>query len=192
MMSRDVIGILIIALVYLCLLVVVFSPTIYAAWFYFMGRKVQIKSKSLLRIVVLTGCANAIVAYFLIHFAFDHILASKVAEKEALAMQTMNNAIVSQQRFFATHGRYRCRTGTRGPYQNDLGLTVEKDVILQMVPQWDKVKAQETFQAYACTFGKSVLEHHRGQGGEISGGFGSLGHGQVQTVEQRQVTPPQS
>ena len=158
MMSRDVIGILIIGLVYLCLLVVVFSPTIYAAWFYFMGRKVQIKSKSLLRIVVLTGCANAIVAYFLIHFAFDHILASKVAEKEALAMQTMNNAIVSQQRFFATHGRYYSVGPVRGPYQNDLGLTVEKDVILQMVPQWDKVKAQETFQAYALhVWGTSVL-----------------------------------
>lgn len=158
MMNRDVIGILIIALIYLCLLVVVFSPTIYAAWFYFMGRKVQIKSKSLLRIVVLTGCANAIVAFFLMHFAFDHIVASKVAEKEALAMQTMNNAIVSQQRFFATHGRYYSVGPVRGPYQNDLGLTVEKDVILEMVPRWDKVKAQETFQAYALhVWGKSLL-----------------------------------
>jgi hypothetical protein len=158
MTSRDIVGILIIALIYLCLLVVIFSPTIYAAWFYLMGRKVQIKSKSLLRIVVMTGCANAIVAYFLMHFAFDYFLASKVAEKEALAIQTMNNAIVSQQRFFATHGRYYSVGPVRGPYQNDLGLTVEKDVILQMTPQWDKAKEQQTFQAYALhVWGKSLL-----------------------------------
>jgi hypothetical protein len=92
------------------------------------------------------------------HFAFDYFLASKVAEKEALAMQTMNNAIVSQQRFFATHGRYYSVGPVRGPYQNDLGLTVEKDVILEMVPQWDKAKAQETFQAYALhVWGKGLL-----------------------------------
>jgi hypothetical protein len=160
MMSRDVIGILIIALIYLCLFVVLFSPTIYAAWFYFMGRKVQIKTRSLLRIVVLTGCANAIVVYFLMLFVFDHFLASKVAEKEELAMQTMNNAIVSQQRYFASHGRYYSVGPVRGPYRNDLGLTVEKDVILEMVPQWDKARAQETFQAYALhVWGQGILRN---------------------------------
>ncbi|MGO9568001.1 MAG: hypothetical protein ACLP5H_10705 [Desulfomonilaceae bacterium] len=158
MISRDVIGILIIAVIYLCLLVVVFSPTIYAVWFYFMGRRVQIKSKSLLRIAILTGCINATAAYFIMHLAFDYFLASKVAEKEALAMQTMNNAIVSEQRFFASHGRYYSVGPVRGPYQNDLGLTVGKDVILQVVPQWDKAKAQETFQAYALhVWGKDLL-----------------------------------
>jgi hypothetical protein len=64
-------------------------------------------------------------------------------------MQTMNHAIVSQQRFFATHCRYYSVGPERGPYQNDLGLTVGKDVIQKMVPQWNKARAQETFQAYA-------------------------------------------
>ncbi len=162
-MSRDVMGILVVGLIYICLLVVVFSPTIYAVWFYFMGRKVQIRSKGLLRIAVMTGCANAIVAYFLVHFAFSYFLALKVAEKDALALQTIRNAIVSQQRFFATHGRYYSVGPVRGPYQNDLGLKVEKDVILQVVPQWDKGKAQETFQAYALhVWGKGLLLNNTG------------------------------
>jgi hypothetical protein len=139
-------------------LIVVFAPTIYAVWFYFMGRKVQIKSRGLLRIAILTGCANIIVAYFLIHLAFDYFLASKVAEQEALTRQTMQNAIVSQQRFFAAHGRYYPVGPVRGPYQNDLGLTVDKDVILEVVPHWDKAKAQETFQAHALhVWGKGLL-----------------------------------
>jgi hypothetical protein len=114
-----------------------------------VGRKVRIKSKGLLRIALLTGCINAVLAYFLMHIAIDYFLVTKGAEKEALAVQTMHNAIVSQKRFFATHGRYYAVGPVRGPYQNDLGLTVEKDVILQVVPQWDKAKAEESFQAYA-------------------------------------------
>lgn len=159
-MSRVVIGTLIVGLIYFCLLVVIFSPTIYAVWFYLMGRKVQIRSRGLLRIAVMTGCANLIAAYFLMHFAFGYFLAFKVAEKEALAMQTMRNAIVSQQRFFATHGRYYSVGPVRGPYHNDRGLTVDKDVILEVVPQWDKAKAQETFQAYALhVWGKGLLQN---------------------------------
>jgi hypothetical protein len=158
MISREIIGILIIALIYFCLLIVVFTPTIYAVWFYVMGRKVQIKCRGLLRIAILTGCANVIVAYFLMHLAFDYFLTSKVAEQEALTMQTMNNAIASQQKFFAAHGRYYAVGPVRGPYRNDLGLTVDKDVILEVVPQWDKAKAKETFQAYALNvWGKSLL-----------------------------------
>jgi hypothetical protein len=163
MVSRDIIGILIIALIYFCLLVVVFGPTIYAVWFYLVGRRVQIKSRGLLKIAIMTGCANVIVAYFLMHLAFDYLLASKVAEQDAQAMQTMQNAIVSQQRFFAAHGRYYAVGPVRGPYQNDLGLSVERDVILQVVPHWDKAKAQETFQAYALhVWGKGVLQNTTG------------------------------
>jgi hypothetical protein len=163
MSSSDIIGILIIALIYFCLLIVVFAPTIYAVWFYLMGRKVQIKSRGLLRIAILTGCANVIVAFFLIHLASDYFLASKVAEQEALTMQTMHNAIDSQQKFFAAHGRYYPVGPVRGPYHNDLGLTVDKDVILEVVPQWDKAKAQETYHAYAMhVWGKGLLLSAKG------------------------------
>lgn len=158
MIIRDAIGIVIIALIYLCLLIVVFSPTIYAVWFYLIGRKVHLKSKGLLRIAVLTACINTVVAFFLLHLAFDYLLATKVAEREALALQTMRNAIVSQQKFFASHGRYYPVGPVRGPYHNDEGLTVAKDVILEVIPQWDKARAQETFQAYALdVWGKGLL-----------------------------------
>lgn len=70
----------------------------------------------------------------------------------------MRNAIVSQQRFFAAHGRYYSVGPVRGPYHDKAGLTVEKDVILEVIPQWDKAGEQETFQAYALdVWGKSLL-----------------------------------
>ena len=149
-MLRDVIGIAIIVLVYACLIVIVFSPTIYAGWFFVVGRKVAVKSKRrLLRTALVTFCVNLILAYFLVHFGFDYVVSSRINQMDDAAGQAVTNAVVSERKFFAKYGRYYAVGPVRGPYQDDHGLVVEKDVILEVVPVWDKDRGVETFQAYA-------------------------------------------
>lgn len=76
-MLRDIIGTSIIVLVYLCLIVIVFAPTIYAVWFYIIGRRITSKSSGLLRIAVTTFCINAVIAYFLFRLAFEYFLPTR-------------------------------------------------------------------------------------------------------------------
>ncbi|HMK35717.1 MAG TPA: hypothetical protein VK463_11665 [Desulfomonilaceae bacterium] len=162
-MIKDAFGIAIITLVYLCLLIVVFSPSLYAAWIYMVSRKVTSKKTGRqLRIALSTFCINLIIAYFLFHFAFDYFLTSKVAQMEAMTQNSIQNAITSQQKFFAAHGRYYSVGPVRGPYRDENGLSVEKDVILQVEPRWDKADQKETFQAYAFhLWGKHLLLNTR-------------------------------
>ena len=148
-MVMDYIGLAVIFLVYLCLFIIVFSPTLYAVWFYFISRQVSVKRKGLLRIALTTFCINLIVAYFLIHLAFDYFLVSKVAEKDAVAQQTVASAVASEKKFFADRGWYYSVGPVRGPYENDRGLKVPKDVILEIVPKRNKSTGKENFDAYA-------------------------------------------
>jgi hypothetical protein len=76
-MLREIIGTSIIALVYLCLLVIIFAQTLYALWFYIIGRRISAKSRGLLRIALTTFCINAVIAYFLFRLAFDYFLSTK-------------------------------------------------------------------------------------------------------------------
>jgi hypothetical protein len=153
-----VFSVTVIALVYLCLLIVVFSPSLYAGWIYLVSRKLAVKRKGLLKIAVSTFCINAIIAYFLIHLAFNHFLHSEVAEMEAQAAATLRNAIASQHKHYASYGRYYPVGPVKGPYQDEHGLNVEKDVILKVEPLWDKTSEKETFQAYAIHYwGRQLL-----------------------------------
>ncbi len=157
-MIVDYIGLAVIFIVYLCLFIIVFSPTLYAVWFYFISRQVSLKRKGLLRIALTTCCINLIVAYFLFHLAFDYFLVSKVAEKDAVAQETIVSAVASEKRFFADRGRYYPVGPVRGPYKNDRGLKVPKDVILEIVPKRNKSTGKETFDAYAVhIWGSSLL-----------------------------------
>ena len=71
----------------------------------------------------------------------------------------MQNAVASQNKYFAKYGRYYAVGPVRGPYKDDYGLDVEKDVILYITPKWDKDSQQESFQAYAIYFwSKEVVE----------------------------------
>lgn len=148
-MIMDYIGLAVIFVVYLCLFIIVFSPTLYAVWFYFISRQVSVKRKGLLRIAMTTCCINVIVAYFLVHLAFDYFLVSKVAEKDALARQAIVSAVASEKHFSATRGRYYSVGPVRGPYENDRGLKVPKDVILEVVEKQDQATGKATFEAYA-------------------------------------------
>lgn len=157
-MLQEIVIYCVLALVYFCLLIVIFSPSIYAIWLYIVSRRVKIRRAGALKIAVTTFCINALLAYFVIHLAFDYFLTTKVAEKDALAGQTLRNAVVSQKKFFQSYGRYYSVGPVRGPYQDGQGLTVEKDVILFIEPHWDKARGREAFNAYALhVWGKSLL-----------------------------------
>jgi hypothetical protein len=158
-MVRDVIGIGVIVLVYVCLFVIIFAPTIYAVWFFVVGRKMAVKSKGrLLRSALVTFCINLILAYFLVHFGFDYFVTSRISEMDAAAGQAVKNAVASEERFYAKHGRYYAVGPVRGPYEDDHGLVVEKDIVLEVVPVWDKDKGADAFQVYAVhVWGQSLL-----------------------------------
>ena len=76
-MLHHIIGFGIIALVYLCFVIVIFAPTIYAAWLYLVTRKISVKRKSITKLLVYVFAINLIIAYFLVHFAFDYFLRTK-------------------------------------------------------------------------------------------------------------------
>lgn len=139
----------VVVIFYICLGIVVFAPTIYAFWFYVISRKMPVKRKGLLRIALTTLVINGVVAYFLFQLAFHYLLVSKVAERDAIALSAVRTAVVSQQNFFASHGRYYSVGPVRGPYEDENGLKIEKDVILQVVPVWDEAAERDAFQAYA-------------------------------------------
>lgn len=139
----------VVVIFYFCLGIVLFAPTLYAFWFYLMGRKMPVKRKGLLKAAVTTFAINLVLAYFLFHLAFDYFLVSQVAEKDAIALAAVRSAVSSQQKFFASHGRYYAVGPVRGPYQDKYGLNIPDDVILQVIPIWDKDAGRETFEAYA-------------------------------------------
>jgi hypothetical protein len=158
-MLRDIIGFGIIALVYLCFLILMFAPTIYAAWLYLVARKLTTKRKGVTKLLLYTFCLNAIIAFFVAHLAFDYFLAAKSTERENSITLTLQNAVASQNKYFAKHGRYYAVGPVRGPYKDEYGLDVEKDVILYVTPKWDKNSHRESFQAYAIYFwSKDVVE----------------------------------
>jgi hypothetical protein len=151
-MVRDIIGFGIIALVYLCFLILIFTPTIYAGWLYLVARKLTTKRKGVTKLLLYTFCINVIIAYFVAHLAFDYFLGAKSVERENSITLTMQNAVTSQNEYFAKYGRYYAVGPVRGPYKNEYGLNVEKDVILYVIPKWDKDLQRESFQAYAIYF----------------------------------------
>ena len=120
-MLRDVIGFGIIALVYLCFLILIFTPTIYAAWLYLVARKLTTKRKGVTKLLLLTFCLNAIMAYFVAHLAFDYFLGAKSAERENSVTLTTQNAVASQNKYFAKYGRYYAVGPVAGPIEMTMG-----------------------------------------------------------------------
>ena len=157
-MFQYIISLCVIGLVYVCLFILIFSPTLYAFWFYLIGNKVRLKKKSLLRIALTTFVINAVIAFFLVHLAFDYFLTAKVAEKDALAAQSLESALTAEKKFYRVHGRYYAVGPVRGPYRDDHGLTVQQGVILAVEPRWDKAKNREVLDAYALhVLGNNLL-----------------------------------
>ena len=146
----SIIGIALIGLFYLCMIIILFAPTIYAVWIYIVGRKVSGKTKGLLNSVLATFIINAVVVYVVAHLAFDYFVTSKSQEKDAIAMNAVRSAISSQKRFHASHGRYYIVGPIRGPYKDEYGLEVAEDVIIQVKPDSEKAETKSaSFKVYA-------------------------------------------
>jgi len=164
-MVKEIVSVSLIALVYLCLLILLFAPTLYALWLYILGKKVKIDRKGLLRTTLTTFLVNAVVVYFIAHLAFVYVLPRQVAEKDALATKAVENAVESQKRYFASHGKYYAIGPVRGPYRDEHGLSIDEDVILEVVPGWERSGGgRETFEAYAVHVWGRVLALAKGDG----------------------------
>ncbi len=141
-----------------CLAIIVFAPSIYAGWFYLISRKVGGKSKKTLSATLTTFAINLILAYALFHLGVDYFFSAKIAERDSAAREAVESAVRSQKRFFDSHGRYYSVGPVRGPYQDEYGLSVKKDVILRVEPEWDKERARDSFRAYALNvWGRAVI-----------------------------------
>jgi hypothetical protein len=106
------------------------------------------------------------VAYALFHLGVNYVLTHKVAEKDAAAMDAIRAAEVSQKKFFDSHGRYYAVGPVRGPYKDEHGLSVKKDVVLQVIPVYDKEVGREAYRAYAVhVWGRTVA--HRDKKGRV-------------------------
>jgi hypothetical protein len=145
----KILGAVIIGTVYLCLLVILFAPTLYASSLYVMTRRVGGDTKRVGRTTLTTFVINAILAFFLAHLAIDYFLITRVDANDAGAVDVLERAAACQKRFFASHGRYYSVGPVKGPYQDEHGLRVGEDVILMVEPGWDSVRAVETFHAFA-------------------------------------------
>jgi hypothetical protein len=157
-MLQDVAGLAIIVLFYVCLAIIVFAPTLYAVWFYIVSRKIKGKSNRLLKTAISVFLVNAVFAYLLLSLASQYFLPQQAAEKDAAATDTIRTAIASQKRFFDRHGRYYLVGPVRGPYNDEYGVVVEKDVILEVTPMRDKKTGAESFEAYAIhVWGRKVV-----------------------------------
>jgi len=165
-MVREIVGTVLVGMVYVCGLVIVFGPTLYVVWLYVIGRKVEGKAQGLLRMAYLTFFVNLVVAYFLMKLAFEGFLTTKVAEWHDLTVATVVSAVASEERFFRSHGRYYGIGPVRGPFRDQNGLSVGTDVILEVVLSWDHSLKRETFQAHAVHVLAKKLVHGK-QGGKL-------------------------
>ncbi len=149
-MVQSIAAIAIVMLVYVCLGVIILAPSIYVGWFYVVSRTTPGAGKVSFRTLICTVAANVIVGYFFMYFVYGYIHAHEVEAKDGIAMEAARNAIASQERFFSQHGRYYEVGPVRGPYHDERGVVVKKDVILEVVRIWDKTEGKESFRVHAA------------------------------------------
>ncbi len=162
-MISTLVSTVILALVYVCLGIIVFAPTIFSVWFYLAARKLSPGKARVPKTLVTTFLVNLVVAFFVGRLAFDVFVTRSLSLNNALAEQTIRAAVQSQEEFHARHGRYYPVGPVRGPYRNEHGLVIGKDVILQVRPLWeDSGSKDDAFEAYAVhVWGREVYFNTR-------------------------------
>ncbi len=157
-MISSVIGTIIVVLVYVCLAIIVFSPTIFAGWFYVVSVRISRRKAPVSTSLFTTFAINVLVALFLARLAFYQFVAKSVSENDALAQWSLGSAVQSEITNHSRRGRYYSEGPLRGPYKNAHGLELGKDVILQMrVTGEQGVSRDDSFEAYAVhVFGRHV------------------------------------
>ncbi len=148
----------VLGLIYFCLIIIVFTPTLYAFWIWFIERKVLKTRQKLLRTSLTVLLVNFLIAYFLFQFASNYVVPSKVAQIDSDASSALANATESQKKFYALHGKYYSVGPVKGPYTDEHGLKVGKDVILRVEPKWDKLNSKDDYEAVVIhIFGQTVF-----------------------------------
>ncbi len=149
-MLQQLIVISVQVIIFLCLAVIVFAPSIFAVWFFLVGKRLsQGRKKKSLRPVISVVAINLMVAYALYHLTFDYIVVARTAQKDALARQAVESVIESELRYYKSHGRYYALGPVRGPYEDRHGASVAEDVILQVTPHWSEAASRNSFKAAA-------------------------------------------
>jgi len=157
-MIQSLVNWSIIIVCFACLTIIVFAPSIYAGWFYLISRRVGAKSKKTLSATLTTFAINLILAYALFHLGVDYFFTAKVVARDSAAREAVESAVRAQKKFFDSHGRYYAVGPVRGPYKDEYGLSVKKDVILQVEPEWDKERARDSYRANALNvWGRAVI-----------------------------------
>jgi hypothetical protein len=153
MEAERIITTIILGIFYICLMVILFFPSIYAGWFYYIGRKMPVKSpkkKKMLQSVLTTFLINLALVYAFYSVMFKYILPSQIQAKDNLARQAIESVEKSQRKFYSEHGRYYMIGPVRGPYSDPHGLKVSENVIVQVIPKWTpEASPEETYKAYA-------------------------------------------
>jgi hypothetical protein len=148
-MMQEIAGIIILTTVYVCLAVIVFAPSLFAGWLYLISRKLPKTGTRFFRTFLTTLAVNLIVAVVLFRVAADYLLPVAVAGNDASAMESLATAVASQERRKAALGAYEAIGPVRGPYADDFGLVINKDVVLMVEPVWDGKHGRNTFLVFA-------------------------------------------
>jgi hypothetical protein len=148
-MVQDILGFVVLGVVYVCLAIIVFAPTMYAFWFYLVGRRVSGPGKRFPYTVITVFLLNLLFAYVLGHLAFTYLIQPGVDRANSQAMQAVKSAIAAQEKYHAVHGRYYSLGPVRGPHTGKHGTVVEEDVVLRVEPTWIEDKGQDGFVAQA-------------------------------------------
>jgi hypothetical protein len=149
---EKIITTVIVGIFYICLTVVLFAPSLYAGWFYYLSRKLAKKKprKKMLQSVMTTFLINLALVYALYSLMFNYILPSQIQAKNRMAKNAIQSVEESQEEFYSKHGRYYMLGPVRGPYTDPHGLEVGENVIIQAAPKWtEDSPPEETFEAYA-------------------------------------------
>lgn len=145
----NLIGVSIIILIYLCIAVILFAPSIYVISIYVIGRKAKLKKQGNLKVVLSTCCINLLIVYLLYQIAFHAIVPQKVAEYDELVRKSVKSAAQAEELNFQKTGTSYDIGPFKGPLNDKNGLVIEKDVILRTDPEWDKNSNKQTFVTLA-------------------------------------------
>ena len=120
-MISSIIVMVIIVIVYACLAIIVFSPTIFAGWFYLVSRRIARRKAPVPTSLFTTFAINLLVALFLSRLAFYQFVSKSVSENDALAAWSLGSAVQSEIEYHSRSGRYYSEGPVTWPIQERSG-----------------------------------------------------------------------
>jgi hypothetical protein len=155
---KYLIGFAVLTIVYLCLIIIAFAPTLYMVWIFILDRKIKLNQPRIRRHLIVTGCVNLALVVGIYSLAMYYVLPSKVAELDTTVQCALKSALAAENAYFQLHGKYYAFGPVRGPYTDAHGVTVDENVIIQVEPHWESNTGHPTFEAHALNvWGQNVF-----------------------------------